>query len=83
MVISTHTRRFEDGAHQQGEVGLLGGREEGRCDVDGGQEAVVPWHLGGTSFEGWSGGNSILFRGGSSFQNLLGGYASDLDGLLT
>jgi hypothetical protein len=34
---------LEDGAHQQGEVSHLGGREKWRCDVDGEQDAIVPW----------------------------------------
>jgi hypothetical protein len=36
---------FEDGAYQQGKVSLLGRRKKRRCYVDGGFDAVVPWHL--------------------------------------
>jgi hypothetical protein len=34
---------LEDSAHQEGEVSLLGGREKWRFDVDGEQDAIVPW----------------------------------------
>lgn len=39
-------RFFEDGAHEKGEVGLLGGSEEGHRGIDRGLHAVVPWHFG-------------------------------------
>lgn len=51
---------LEDGAHEKGEVGRLGGQEEGSGGVDSVANPVVPWH-GETSFEGWRGcGGSIL-----------------------
>src|SRR5215207_6338906 len=36
---------LEYGAHQQGEVGLLGGQKEGGGGVDRVANPVVPWHL--------------------------------------
>lgn len=50
---------LEDGADQEGEVGLLGERQEGDGGVDSGPHAVVP-SQDGTSSEGWRCGNSIL-----------------------
>jgi hypothetical protein len=34
---------FEDGAHQQGKVRLLGRREKGGGSIDGVSDTVVPW----------------------------------------
>src|SRR5215218_4813449 len=34
---------FEDGAHKEGEVGLLGNHKKRCCDVDRGFSAAVPW----------------------------------------
>jgi hypothetical protein len=59
---------LENDAHEKGEVNPLGRGEEGGSGVDSGSHPVVPWH-GGTSFEGWRCGSSILLGKVPLFQS--------------
>jgi hypothetical protein len=73
---------LEDGADQEGEVGFLGGSEEGHRGVDRGFHAVVPWHRAKPlSVEGYVAVPSYPRRFRSF--NHCGGYASERNRLLT